>query len=364
MTKQGAKGLWRSGAMDFVRKKKGEFKMKKKLVALFMAAAMAFGAAGCGGEETASEEGDAAALEDFTIVLDWYPNAIHSFLYVAQEKGYFAEEGLNLVINFPANTNDGISMPAAGKADIGMYYLQDAIQTAMEEDVPIVSVGAVTQSSLNVVISLAESGIKGAEDLAGKKIGYAGTALSEAQIVSMLEYAGLSADDCQFVDVGFDLLTATTTGQVDATTGNMVNHEVPQLEEEGFDINYFYPTDYGVPECYELVFLAGKDAVENNPEKIQRFLRACQKGFDFMKENPEEALQILLANQNAENFPLSETVETESMNILLPVMETEDARFLHQEVSVWQDNADWMYEKGILGEQMDVSGLVVNLLEE
>lgn len=336
----------------------------KKIFAMLLAAAMTFGAVGCGGSTTQTEGENGTALEDFNIVLDWYPNAIHSFLYVAQEKGYFAEEGLNLVINFPANTNDGISLPAAGKADIGIYYLQDAILTAVEENVPIVSVGAVTQSSLNVVISLKESGIEGAEDLAGKKIGYAGTVLSEAQIASMLEYAGLSADDCEFVDVGFDLLTATTTGQVDATTGNMVNHEVPQLEEEGFEINYFYPTDYGVPECYELVFLAGKDAVENNPEKIQRFLRACQKGFDFMKENPEEALQILLANQNAENFPLSETVETESMNILLPVMETEEASFLHQEVSVWQENADWLYEKGILSEQTDVSHLVVNLLAE
>ena len=203
-----------------------------------------------------------------------------------------------------------------------------------------------------------------AEDLAGKKIGYSGTALSEAQIASMLKNVGLSADDCQFVDVGFDLLTATTTGQVDATTGNMVNHEVPQLEEEGFDINYFYPTDYGVPQSYELVFLAGKDAVDNNPEKIEKFLRACRKGFDFMKENPEEALQILLDHQNEENFPLSKTVETKSMEILLPVMETEDAKFLSQDVSVWQNNADWMYENGILKEKADVSFLVKNLLDE
>ena len=336
--------------------------MKKKLMALGMAAVLAFGAAGCGGGNDAKT--DDTALEDFNIVLDWYPNAIHSFLYVAQEKGYFADEGLNLVINFPANTNDGISMPAAGKADIGIYYLQDAIQTAVEGDVPIVSVGAVTQSSLNVVISLAESGIKGAEDLAGKKIGYSGTALSEAQIASMLKNVGLTADDCEFVDVGFDLLTATTTGQVDATTGNMVNHEVPQLEEEGFDINYFYPTDYGVPRSYELVFLAGQDEVDNNPEKIQKFLRACRKGFDFMKENPEEALQILLDHQNEENFPLSKTVETKSMEILLPVMETEDAKFLSQDVSVWQKNADWMYENGILKEKVDVSFLVKNLLDE
>ena len=333
----------------------------KKLFAMLLTAVLAFGAVGCGGSEPAAENND---LEDFSIVLDWYPNAIHSFLYVAQEKGYFAEEGLNLVVNFPANTNDGISLPAAGKADLGMYYLQDAILTAVEEDVPIVSVGAVAQESLNVVISLKESGIDGAEDLEGKKIGYAGTVLSEEQIKSMLEHVGLEADSCEFVDVGFDLLTATTTGQVDATIGNMVNHEVPQLEEEGIEINYFFPTDFGVPEVYELVFLAGQDAVDNNPEKLQKFLRAAKKGFEFTKENPEEALQILLDNQNAENFPLSPTVETESLNILLPAMENETAEFLSQDVAVWQQNADWLYERGILSEQTDVSFLVADLLAE
>ena len=130
----------------------------KKLFAMLMTAVLAFSAVGCGGSEPAAEDG----LEDFSVVLDWYPNAIHSFLYAADELGYFAEEGLNLVVNFPANTNDGISLPAAGKADLGMYYLQDAILTAVEEDVPIVSVGAVAQESLNVVISLKESGIDGA----------------------------------------------------------------------------------------------------------------------------------------------------------------------------------------------------------
>ena len=332
----------------------------KKLFAMLMTAVLVFSAAGCGGSEPAADNG----LEDFSIVLDWYPNAIHSFLYVAQEKGYFAEEGLNLVVNFPANTNDGISLPAAGRADLGMYYLQDAILTAVEEDVPIVSVGSVTQKSLNVVIALKESGIDSAEDLAGKKIGYAGTALSEAQVQCMLEKAGVSADECELIDVGFDLLTATTTGQVDATIGNMVNHEVPQLEEEGVEINYFFPTQFGVPEYYELVFLAGKDAVENNPEKLQKFLRAVDKGFDYMQENPDEALQILLDNQNAENFPLSSAVEKASMNILLPAMEKADMPFMTQDIAIWQQNADWLYERGLLGEQTDVSFMVVDLLAE
>ena len=332
----------------------------KKLLAMMLAAALAFSAAGCGGSEPAADNG----LEDFSIVLDWYPNAIHSFLYVADEMGYFEEEGLNLVVNFPANTNDGISLPAAGRADLGMYYLQDAILTAAEEDVPIVSVGAVVQESLDVVIALKESGIEKPADLAGKKIGYAGTALSEAKVECMLEKAGLSAEECELIDVGFDLLTAITTGQVDATIGNMINHEVPQLVEQGIEINYFSPADHGVPMYYELVFLAGQDMVAKNPEKLQKFLRAAQKGFDFMQENPEEALQILLDNQNAENFPLSPTVEKASMDVLLPLMETADAPFMAQDLTVWQENADWLYEMGLLSETADVSGMVVDLLAE
>ena len=285
-------------------------------------------------------------------------------MYVAQEKGYFAEEGLDLKVQFPANTNDGISMPAAGKADIGMYYLHDAIITSVEEDVPIVSIGAVTQSMLNVFIALDESGVKGPEDLAGKKIGYGGTALSEELTKQTLETVGLSADDCEFVDVGFDLMTAMTTKQVDATVGGLINHEVPQLEEEGFKVNYFSPTDYGVPQNYELVFLANEDAIKDNPEKYKGFLRACQKGFEFMKENPEEALEILLDNQNEENFPLSKEVETKSMEVLLPIMETADAPFLSQDVAVWQENADWLADRGLLKEKTDVSDICVNLLDE
>lgn len=342
--------------------------MKKKLFAVLMAAAMVFGMTACGSGEsadtTAETTGEETQLEDFSVVLDWYPNAVHAFLYDAMEKGYFAEEGLNLVVQFPANTNDGISLPAARKADAGVYYMQDVILTSVEEDVPIVSFGAITQKSMNVVISLKDSGITEAKDLAGKKIGYAGTVLSEAQIQAMLADAGLSADDCECIDVGFDLMSALTTGQVDATIGNMVNHEVPQMEEQGFEVNYFYPTDFGVPQGYELVFLANEDAINENPEKYQGFLRACQKGFEDMKNNPDEVLQILLDNQNEANFPLSENVERQSMEILLPDMETESAPFLHQETSVWQDNADWMYEVGVLTKEADVSGLVVDPLAD
>lgn len=333
---------------------------KIKLVALALTLILLLGTAGCGGGGEASSDN---GLEEFDIVLDWYPNAVHTFLYAAIEKGYFEEEGLKLNIQFPANPNDGISMPAAGKADLGIYYQMDTLMTKYNEGVPVVSIGALLQKSMNVVISLKEANINSPKDLIGKKVGYAGAAQSEAEMASIMEHVGASMDDIEFIDVGFDLLTATTTGQVDATIGNMVNHEVPQLEENGFEINYFFPTDYGVPQNYELIFIAGEKSVNENPEKFRKFLRAAQKGYEFTKNNPEEALQILLNNQNEENFPLSENVEKKSLDFLLPAYETEEAEFLSQDVKVWQESADWLYERGILDEKADVSGIVVDLLQ-
>ena len=80
-----------------------------------------------------------------------------------------------------------------------------------------------------------------------------------------------------------------------------------------------------------------------------------------MKANPEEALQILLANQNEENFPLSETVERKSVEVLLPMMETADAAFLSQSDECWQENIDWMLEQGLIDAAVPLDDVRVNL---
>ena len=70
------------------------------------------------------------------------------------------------------------------------------------------------------------------------------------------------------VDVGFDLMSSMTTGNVDATIGCLVNHEVPQLEKEGFEVNYFFPDDFGVPKYYEGIFLASDEMIDNEPDVL------------------------------------------------------------------------------------------------
>ena len=332
----------------------------KRLLSLILALSLLL-LCGCGAAGTNESEDTAEDLKELDVVLDWYPNALHAFLYVAIDKGYYEEEGLKVNIRFPSNANDAISLVAAGQADIGLYYQQDVIQARAGQNVPVKSIGAVVQGPLNIVLSLQEKNITKPEDLVGKTIGYAGTELSEALVRSIMEYAGADYSDVTMVDVGFDLMSSMTTGNVDATIGCLVNHEVPQMEEEGFAVNWFDLDNYGVPTYYEGIFLANDEMIANDSDTLAAFLRASARGFADMKADPEAALATLLANQNEENFPLSETVERKSMETLLPMMETAEATFLSQSDACWQENIDWMLSQGLIEKAVSLDDVRVNM---
>src|SRR5699024_11240677 len=72
-----------------------------------------------------------------------------------------------------------------------------------------------------------------------------------------------------------------------------------QLEEEGFEVNYFKMSDYGVPADYELVFVSNDDTIENDPELLRAFLRASEKGFEDMKNDPDGSLDLLLRDRKS-----------------------------------------------------------------
>ena len=133
--------------------------MKQKLALLLTALLLLTGCSSGGSGDTADGQDD-GELETIDVVLDWYPNAVHAFLYEAEEKGYFAEEGLQVNILFPSNASDPLTMTAAGRADIGFYYQEDTIIARANEDVPVKVLGAVVQQPISIVCALAEKNIK------------------------------------------------------------------------------------------------------------------------------------------------------------------------------------------------------------
>ena len=315
-----------------------------------------------GGEQ---QEQDAAAenqeLAEVDIMLDWYPNAVHSYLYVAQEKGYFEEEGVKVNIQFPANPTDPINLAAAGQITLGITYQPDVIM-AREKGVPVKSVGAVVRSPLNHIVIMEDSPIQSPKDLEGKRVGYPGIPVNIPLLKTMVANDGGNPDAVEMVDVGFELGSSIVTGNVDAVIGAYINHEVPVLRHKGHETRYFNPIDFGVPSFYELVVVTNDATWASEEEAIRAFWRGATKGYEFMRDNPQEALQVLLTNQDEANFPLIEEVEQQSLEILLPKMAS-DAGFGSQDEASWQETIQWLKDFGLIEEEPALSDIFVNIIE-
>lgn len=316
--------------------------------------------AGCGSESEQQAENE--ELQEVDIMLDWYPNAVHSYLYTAQEKGYFEEEGLDVNIMFPTNPTDPLNLAAAGEVDLGISYQPDVI-TARTEGIPVVSVAAIVRSPLNHIVYKADSDIERPRDLEGRTVGYPGIPVNEPIVEKMVEADGGQFEEVDLVDIGFELQSSLVSDRADAVSGAYINHEVPVLEHAGTSVEYFNPVDYGVPPFYELVLVTNEETLAEEEEKINAFWTAAEKGYTYMKDHPEESLDILFENEDQENFPLEREVEEESLNILMDKMETEDEAFGSQDRESWEETISWLEEMEYISETPNVDDIFVNMSE-
>lgn len=338
----------------------------KKVLIMFLSFIVLTALVACGESDSAAgdggPDGETVELREIDVMLDWYPNAVHSYLYAAIENGYFEEEGLKVNIKFPANPTDPINLAAAGQITLGITYQPDVVTARANQDVPVKSIGAIVRSPLNHTIFMADSDIQTPSDLEGRQVGFPGIPVNEALIKTMVANDGGDPSTVQLIDVGFELGSSIVSGRVDAVTGAYINHEVPVLRHDGHEVRYFNPVDYGVPSFYELVFVTNDATWESDSDMIRAFWRGATKGYEFMVANPEDALNILLSNQDQANFPLVEEVEKQSLEILLPKMESSSG-FGNQDADSWQETIDWMLEFGLIDSEPSLDDIFVNIVE-
>lgn len=325
--------------------KQGKFKAAR-WIALLLVLLLALPLAGCGsGSKNSKKDG----LTEIDVVLDWYPNAVHSFLYYAQEKGCFKDEGLKVKLIPPAESVDAINFVASGKAQIGITYPIDTINAYVNQKMPVRAIGAISQKSLGVMCSLKENSInQDMSSLKGKKIGYSGTGAAKSEVEAVAKSAGLTSDDYELDNVGFDLVTALTTKKVDLIAGPLINDEVITMKNAGYDLNVWNYSDYGIPEFYGLIFVADDKAYQKDPETYQAFLRACRKGFKDMKSDEKGTLDLIMDKMSTEDNPLDRTQQQGSYEALIPRMEPKDGDFLTMSKSRWQSYIDWMYKNKLI----------------
>lgn len=265
--------------------------MKKKIVAVLTAGCMALSLSACGSGETSQGENE---KEKITFVLDWTPNTNHTGLYVAQEKGYFEDEGLEVEIVQPPE--DGAdALVASGKAQFGISF-QDTMAPGVvgEDALPTTAVAAVVQHNTSGIISRKGEGMDTPKGLEGKKYATWDAPIEKAMMENVVE-----ADGGDFSKV--ELIPSTVTDEVSALESKSVDAiwifyawagvatEVAGLETDYFAFKDINPAfDYYTP-----VIIGNNEFLEKEPETAKKFLSAVKKGYEDAIEDPDGAAEIL-----------------------------------------------------------------------
>ena len=231
------------------------------------------------------------ATEKLTLMLDWFVNPDHAPLFVALEKGYFAEAGLEVELIAPADPNDPPKLVAAEKADLAVSY-QPQLHLQVAEGLPLVRIATLVATPLNTLLVLADGPIQSIADLKGRTVGYSVGGFEDALLGAMLERHGLSIDDVTLVNVNFSLSPSILSGQVDAVIGAYRNFELNQMDIEGYPGRAFYIEEEGVPPYDELIIVAHTDR-QGDPT-LRGFVDALERGVQFLINHPDESWQLFL----------------------------------------------------------------------
>ncbi|WP_170529527.1 ABC transporter substrate-binding protein [Ruegeria arenilitoris] len=232
------------------------------------------------------------AQDKMTVLLDWFVNPDHGPIIVAQENGYFAEQGLEVEIVPPADPSAPPRLVAAGQADLAVSY-QPQLHLQIHEGLPLKRVGTLVATPLNCLLVLEDGPIKTLADLKGKKIGFSVAGVEEAILTAMLNAHGVSLDDIEMINVNFSLSPSLMTGQVDAVIGAFRNFELNQMDIEGVPGRCFYIEEEGVPPYDELIYVANPETMDK--DMIARFLAATEKATQYIVNNPEKSWEIFAA---------------------------------------------------------------------
>ena len=251
--------------------------------------------AGCSGSTSdAASSGD--ELQRVSFVLDYSPNVNHSGLYAAMEKGWFAEEGIELeIVPVPADGSDALI--GTGGADMGMSY-QDYIANSLASDnpLPYTAVAAVVQHNTSGIMSRAEDGITSAKGMEGKRYATWGMPVEQATIKQIVEADGGDYSKVQLVPYEVD--DEVMGLQADLFDAVWVYEwwAVQNANLQNYAVDYFSFADMDPVFDYYTPVIAVNDAfAAENPELVRGFLRAAKRGYEFAAENPAEAAELLCA---------------------------------------------------------------------
>jgi NitT/TauT family transport system substrate-binding protein len=274
--------------------------------------------------------------------------------YVAVERGYFADEGLELEFDYGDWDTKGVQLVAAGWTPFAIAS-GDQVLKARAQGMPIVTVVNWFRRFPVAVVALEESGIRGPADLVGRKVGVPETfgAASYIGWRALAASTGLEEEDVQLEVIGYTALENLTVGRVEAAVV-YANNEPVQLDQRGYDTILIPVADYAPLVSNGLI--TNEETLQENPELVRAIARAFLKGLADTLDDPDAAFDI--CKTYVEGLEENETVQRAVLEATLTYWQGEPLGV--SDLATWQRTADVMLEAGILSEAVDAEAAFSN----
>jgi NitT/TauT family transport system substrate-binding protein len=309
-------------------------------------------AAGCSGG-TAPASGE-EVLRTVTLPVGYIPNVQFAPLYVAVEKGYFRQQGLEVAFDYSFET-DAVALVGADELQFAVVSGEQVL-LARAQGLPVVYVAAWYQQYPVAVVSKSGQGIRTPADLAGVRIGLPGLyGANYIGLEALLFSAGLSDADVTLDSIGFNQVEALAADQEQAVSVYAANEPV-QLRAQGYEINEIRVADYVQLASNGLI--TNEKTIAEDPDLVRRMTAAFLLGLGDTIRDPEEAYQLSLAH--VPNLAeADEAVQKQVLARSIELWKTE-GRLGASDVQAWENMQDTLLKMGLLTQTLDVGQAFTN----
>ena len=322
--------------------------MFRKLVMIMLGMAIALSA--CGSSTSTQEAG---ALTKISLPMGYIPNIQFAPFYVAVEKGYFKDAGIEIEFDYKFET-DGVALVGAGELPFAVVS-GEKVLLACSKGLPVTYVAAWYQQYPVSVVAKSELGIVIPQDLKGKKIGLPGLfGANYVGLRALLNAAKLSESDVTLDTIGFNQVETMAAGQQDIVVGYTANEPI-QLRARGIAVTELRVADYAQLAANGL--LASEKVITENPELVRAFVGAFLKGLKDTLDNPDEA--FTLSGKYIPNFSdLDAAVQKQVLTTSIEQWQT--TRLGYSDPQAWENMQSVLLDMGLLTEKLDLSKAFTN----
>ncbi|MCL5075701.1 MAG: ABC transporter substrate-binding protein [Chloroflexi bacterium] len=278
--------------------------------------------------------------------LGWTKCTEYAGMFVADDKGYYKDEGLEVDIRTGGAGIDPIALVAAGSEDVGVPSSGAMVITSRSRGIPVKAFGAQYEKLPFCLLSLKESGIKSVKDLKGKVVAW--TPEARYMLEMLLKMHGMSPTDVKIVGQGYDV-TPLIMKQWDACSAWIVNQ--PYLvQKAGKEWSCILGYDLGI-RFHAMIYAASDELIAKEPGKIEGFLRATLRGWKYALEHQQEAIDLVV-NKYAKGA--DPAVERFQMDTQIPLILTETTR---KHGMAWMSGEVWDFGMKMLYEYKQITKL-------